>query len=116
VALAFLLITLLHVVVGELAAKSVAIAQTASTALLVAPWMRLFYLATKPAVDTLNGMGNLLLAPFGIPPARESGHAPHTEHELRALLAQSREVGLIEPGEQEFAERGFESPIGGYAR
>ena len=106
--LAFALITLLHVVVGELAAKSLAIARTTSTALLVAPWLRVFYMVTKPAVDLLNWMGNLLLRPFGIPPARESGHAPHTEQELRALLAQSRALGLIEPGEHLIAERGFE--------
>ena len=59
-------------------------------------------------MDLLNWMGNLLLRPFGIPPARESGHAPHTEQELRALLAQSRALGLIEPGEHLIAERGFE--------
>jgi CBS domain containing-hemolysin-like protein len=106
--LAFSLITLLHVVVGELAAKSLAIARTANTALLVAPWLRVFYVVTKPVVDLLNGMGNLLLRPFGIPPARESGHAPHTERELRSLLAQSRALGLIEPGEHHIAERGFE--------
>jgi CBS domain containing-hemolysin-like protein len=106
-ALAFVLITLLHVVVGELAAKSLAIARTTSTALLVAPWLRAFYVVTKPVVDLLNGMGNLLLRPFGIPSARESGHAPHTERELRSLLAESRALGLIEPGEHRIAERGF---------
>ena len=106
--LAFALITLLHVVVGELAAKSLAIARTTSTALTVAPWLRVFYLVTRPVVDVLNWMGNLLLRPFGIPPARESGHAPHSERELRLLLAQSRALGLIEPGEHHIAERGFE--------
>ncbi|MGH2893280.1 MAG: hemolysin family protein [Solirubrobacteraceae bacterium] len=108
VTLAFALITLLHVVVGELAAKSLAIARTTSTALLVAPWLRAFYVVTKPVVDLLNGMGNLLLRPFGIPPARESGYAPHTERELRSLLAQSHALGMIEPGEHHIAERGFE--------
>ena len=106
--LAFALITLLHVVVGELAAKSLAIARTTSTALTVAPWLRVFYLVTRPVVDVLNWVGNLLLRPFGIPPARESGHAPHSERELRLLLAQSRALGLIEPGEHHIAERGFE--------
>jgi magnesium and cobalt exporter, CNNM family len=56
----------------------------------------------------LNGMGNLLLRPFGIPPARESSQSPHSERELRLLLAQSRELGVIEPGEHRIAERGFE--------
>jgi len=88
-AVAFLIITVLHVVIGELAPKSVAISRTRSTSLLVAPWMRAFYLTTKPVVDLFNAMGNLLLKPFGIPPASEAGHAPHSEGELRALLLQS---------------------------
>jgi len=106
-ALAFALITVLHVVVGELAPKSVAISRTTETATRVALPMRVFYMATKPLVDVFNGLGNLVLHPFGIPPAREVGHAPHTEGELLELLAQSREHGLIEDEEQEIAERGF---------
>ena len=106
-ALAFALITLLHVVVGELAPKSVAISRTTDTALRVVPAMRVFYLATKPLVDVLGGMGNLLLRPFGIPRAREVGHAPHSEGELLALLAESREHGLIELEKQRLAERVF---------
>ncbi len=105
--LAFGLITLLHVVVGELAPKSVAISRTTDTALRVAAPMRAFYLATKPLVDVFNGLGNLILRPFGIPPAREAGHAPHSESELLELLAQSGAEGLIEAEEQQIAERGF---------
>lgn len=105
--LAFALITVLHVVLGELAPKSVAISRTLDTALRVAVPMRAFYLATKPLVDLFNGMGNLVLRPFGIPPAREVGHTPHSERELLELLAQSGEHGLIDAEEQELAERGF---------
>jgi CBS domain containing-hemolysin-like protein len=89
----------LHVVVGELAPKSVAISRTTETALWAAPLLRVFYLATKPLVDLFNGLGNLLLRPFGIPPAREVGHAPHSEGELLELLAESRDHGLIEDEE-----------------
>jgi CBS domain containing-hemolysin-like protein len=106
-ALAFALITLLHVVIGELAPKSVAISRTTATALRIAAPMRLFYLATKPLVEVLGGLGNLVLRPFGIPPAREVGHAPHSEAELLDLLADSGEHGLIDVEEQHFAERGF---------
>ena len=106
-ALAFAVITVLHVVVGELAPKSVAISRTTETALRVAWPMRVFYMATKPLVDVFNGLGNLLLRPFGIRPAREVGHAPHFEGESLELLAQSRAHGLIEHDEQEIAERGF---------
>lgn len=101
---AFGLVTLLHVVLGELAPKSLAIARTTPTVLFVAPPMRAFYLITKPLVDAFNYLGNLVLRPFGIPPAREVGHAPHTEDELRMLLEQSVREGLIETYEREFAE------------
>jgi len=106
-ALAFGLITLLHVVVGELSPKSVAIARTERTALMVAPPMRAFYFATRPLVDLFNGMGNLLLKPFGIPPARDVGHAPHSEAELQELVRQSGREGLIEREEQAVAENAF---------
>jgi CBS domain containing-hemolysin-like protein len=74
------------------------------TALLVAPVMRVFYLLTKPLVDLFNGLGNLLLKPFGVPPAREAGHAPVSEDELRLLLRESAAGGEIEAEEQRFGE------------
>jgi CBS domain containing-hemolysin-like protein len=103
-AIAFSIITLLHVVVGELAPKSLAIARTQPIALFVAPVMRVFYLATRPVVDLFNGMGNLLLKPFGVPPAREAGHAPVSEDELRTLVRESAAGGEIEEEEQRFTE------------
>ncbi len=103
-ALAFLIITLLHVVFGELAPKSLAIARTTVTALFVAPVMRVFYFATKPLVDLFNGMGNLVLKPFGIPPAREAGHDPYSEEELRQIVRESHAGGQIEQEERDFTE------------
>jgi CBS domain containing-hemolysin-like protein len=67
--------------------------------------MRGFYLVARPIVDLFNGMGNLVLKPFGIPPASEAGHAPHSEDELRELLLESRQGGLIESDEQQLSER-----------
>jgi CBS domain containing-hemolysin-like protein len=49
-------------------------------------------------------LGNLVLKPFGIPPASDTGHAPHSERELRELLRESREGGLIEREEQQLSE------------
>jgi CBS domain containing-hemolysin-like protein len=106
-ALAFIIITLLHVVVGELSPKSLAIARTRRTSLVVAPPMRVFYLVTKPVVDVFNALGNLLLKPFGIPPARDVGHAPHSEAELRTLMRQSHFEGLLEREEWQLSERAF---------
>jgi CBS domain containing-hemolysin-like protein len=104
---AFALVTLLHVVLGELVPKSLSIARTVPTALLFAPPMRLFYLLTKPVVDLFNALGNLVLKPFGVPPAREVGHAPHSEDELRELLRQSAAEGLIDIDERRFTENVF---------
>jgi CBS domain containing-hemolysin-like protein len=106
-AFAFAIVTLLHVVLGELAPKSLAIARNTRTALAIALPMRVFYLSAKPFVDFFNWLGNLVLKPFGVPPAREVGHAPHTEAELRLLLAQSVKEGLLEPEELAFTEKVF---------
>jgi CBS domain containing-hemolysin-like protein len=103
-ALAFVIITVLHVVVGELAPKSAAIARTPPVVLALTPAMRAFYMATKPLVDLLNGLGNLVLRPFGVPPASEAGHQPHSEDELRALLRESSREGTIGQEEQELSE------------
>lgn len=103
-AVAFLIITTLHVVVGELSPKSLAIARTPPVVLALAPIMRGFYFLTKPVVDAFNAMGNLLLKPFGVPPASKAGHQPHSEAELRELLRESSREGLIERGEQELSD------------
>ncbi len=103
-AIAFFIITLLHVVLGELSPKSLAISRTGPTALLLVPIMRVFYLATKPVVDFFNFLGNLVLRPFGVPPASEAGHTPHSEDEIRGLLRQSSEGGLIDAEETSFSE------------
>jgi CBS domain containing-hemolysin-like protein len=103
-ALAFVIITALHVVVGELAPKSAAIARTPPIVLALTPAMRAFYLATKPLVDLLNALGNLVLKPFGVPPASEAGHQPHSEDELRLLLRESSRQGTIGVEEQELSE------------
>jgi CBS domain containing-hemolysin-like protein len=103
-ALAFAIITTLHVVVGELAPKSLAIARTPPVVLGLTPFMRAFYFVTRPVVDLFNAMGNLLLKPFGVPPASEAGHQPHSEDELRALLRESSREGTIGREEQELSE------------
>jgi len=103
-ALSFALITTLHVVVGELAPKSAAIARTPPVVLALTPPMRAFYFATKPLVEALNWLGNLVLKPFGVPPASEAGHQPHSEDELRLLLRESSRQGTIGQEEQELSE------------
>jgi len=103
-AVAFLIITVAHVVLGELAPKSAAIARTAPLVLFLAPPMRAFYVATRPFVDLFNWMGNLVLKPFGIPPASEAALTPHSEEELLKLLDQSREGGVLDADETRLSE------------
>ena len=103
-AISFGIITLLHVVVGELAPEEPRDLPHAADRAVRGAGDAGLLLATKPLVDLFNGMGNLLLKPFGIPPAREAGHAPVSEDELRLLLRESAAGGEIEEEEQRFTE------------
>jgi CBS domain containing-hemolysin-like protein len=105
---AFSTITVAHVVLGELAPKSVALARTAPAALAVAPVMRGFYLVTKPLVDVFNGMGNLVVRPFGIPPASEAGTEAHSLDELRLAVRESAEGGALDREDVQLAEAAFD--------
>lgn len=106
--LAFALITMLHVIVGELAPKSAAIARTDRIVLAVVPPLRVFFLLTRPVVQLFNGLGNLLLKPFGIPPASEAGSSPFSERELLQVLRESDEGGEINRVERRLTENVFE--------
>lgn len=82
----FLVITILHIVLGELVPKSIAIRKAESTTMLVAFPLYAFYKLTYPAIWVLNHTANRLLKLVGIAPASE-GELAHDEEELRLLLA-----------------------------
>ena len=86
--LAFGIITFLHIVLGELAPKSLAIQKAQGTTLAIAAPLRIFYVIFRPAIWLLNGTANLFLRAVGIGPANES-ELVHSEEELRILLAES---------------------------
>ena len=90
---AFLTITVLHIVLGELAPKSLAIRKPEPTSLWVALPLYLFYKATYPAIWVLNHAANAVLSLVGIDPVTESELA-HSEEELRLLLASSESSQL----------------------
>jgi CBS domain containing-hemolysin-like protein len=105
--LAFAIITFLHVVVGELAPKSIALQNPEGTSLVVARptlWSeRLF----KPFIWALNGTGNALLRLVGVHPA--SGHElVHSVEELKMLVTASTEGGVVAPQESELLHAIFE--------
>jgi CBS domain containing-hemolysin-like protein len=106
-AIAFAVITFLHVVVGELAPKSIALQDPERTSLVVAgPTLfteRLF----KPAIWALNGTGNALLRLVGVEPA--TGHElVHSVDELRMLVTASAEGGVVEADESEMLHAVFD--------
>jgi CBS domain containing-hemolysin-like protein len=90
---AFLVITTLHVVLGELSPKSLAIARTPPVVLALAPPMRSFYLATKPLVELFNAMGNLVLKPFGVPRPPRPGISPTARTSCASCCARARARG-----------------------
>jgi CBS domain containing-hemolysin-like protein len=98
-AVAFGIITFLHVVFGELAAKSFAIARPEGTSRLVAPFMKFFYYAFRPGVWLFNGTANAFVSMFGVPPASE-GEEAHSEEELRLIIGQSTEQGVLKEDEE----------------
>jgi CBS domain containing-hemolysin-like protein len=87
-AIAFAIITFLHVVFGELASKSVVIAKPGGTSQFVAPLMKFFYYLFLPLTVVFNGTANIFVRAFGIPPASEI-EEKHSEEELRMLVGQS---------------------------
>jgi CBS domain containing-hemolysin-like protein len=106
-AAAFATITFLHVVFGELAPKSVAIARAEGTALFVAPFMRFFYYLFWPGIVVFNGTANAVVRLFGIPPASETEET-HSEEELRIIIEQSTRRGVLNTSEEHMLEAVFE--------
>lgn len=105
--IAFAIITFMHVVIGELAPKSVALGFPEQAALVVAPAMVIFENVFRPAIWALNGTGNWLLRLVGL--NRPTGHQlVHSVEELKMLVSASTASGELEPVEREFAERAFE--------
>ena len=85
---AFLVITVLHIVLGEVAPKSLAIRKPKPTGLWVAIPLFVFYKATYPAIWVLNAAANAILRLFGVEPLHGE-EIVHDEEELRLLLASS---------------------------
>ncbi|MCX6141258.1 MAG: hemolysin family protein [Candidatus Kapabacteria bacterium] len=104
--IAFAIITVLHIVVGEQAPKTFAIRRSETVALAVAIPMRIFFIVFRPLIYVLNWMSNAMLSMVGIEPAAE--HDVHSPEELRYLIAESSKQGALEISEQELIDNVFE--------
>jgi len=91
---AFVLITFLHIVFGELAPKSLAIQRAEATTLAVARPIMAFYFVFYPLIWSLNGLATLTLKLLRLGPASEHDTS-HSEEEIQMLLAHSHAGGRI---------------------
>lgn len=105
--IAFALMTYLHVVVGELAPKTLAIQKAERVTLLLAGPLMLFYKIMYPFIWLLNGSARLVTGLFGLKPASEH-EAVHSEEELRLILSESYENGEINQAEYKYVNNIFE--------
>jgi CBS domain containing-hemolysin-like protein len=107
VILALLIITYLHVVIGELVPKGIALGHPERTALALSGPVRMFFLIFKPLIWLLQRSTEKVLGLLGEkPPGAE--HEAHSEAELRMLLSSSAEQGEIAVGEQEMLYKVFD--------
>lgn len=105
--LSFSTVTFLHVVLGELAPKNVAIQKAEGVSLLLAKPLIWYYILMYPAIWFLNGAAAQLLRLFGMKPAGEFADA-HSEEELRIILSESYESGQINQAEYGYVSRIFD--------
>ena len=104
-AIALAVVTFLHVVIGELAPKTLAIQFAERLSLLLSPPLYWFGKVTKPFINALNGSARLILRVFGVQPA---GHETvHSEEELKLIVTQSYESGEINQTELAYLENIF---------
>jgi CBS domain containing-hemolysin-like protein len=107
VGIAFASITFLHVVVGELAPKTLAIQKAELITLIVSRPLILFYKIMYPFIWVLNGSARVVSSMFGLKPVSENEIA-HTEEELRIILSESYKSGEINQSEFKYVNKIFE--------
>lgn len=105
--IAFASVTFLHVVIGELAPKTVAIQKAEEVTLMFSKPLILFYRILYPFIWVLNGSARVLTGMFGLKPASESEMA-HSEEELRIILSESYKSGEINQSEYKYVNQIFE--------
>lgn len=105
--IAFASVTFIHVVVGELAPKTIAIHKAEAVTLLFAKPMIIFYKIMYPFIKTLNGSARMIVGMFGLKPASEHEEA-HSEEELQLIISESYKSGEINQSEYKYVNNIFE--------
>ncbi|WP_436918001.1 hemolysin family protein [Bacillus pumilus] len=105
--IAFVIITFLHVVVGELAPKTIAIQKAEAVSLVTAKPLIFFYRVMYPFIKALNGSARGIVKLFGFHSVKEHEVAI-SEEELRLILSESYEKGEINQSEYKYVNKIFE--------
>ncbi len=104
--IAFLLITILHIVFGELAPKSLAIQRSQRIVMIIALPLKFFFYVFRPFIWLLNGFANLVLKTIGI--STVQGQEMHSSDELKYLVKQGKDSGEIEQADYDIIKNAFE--------
>lgn len=105
--LGFGFLTFLHIILGELAPKSLAIQHAESTTLVIAWPLQVFYLVFKPVIILLNASANIILKMAGITPS-STRELLHSAEELQILVDEGARTGVLDKTEQELISSIFE--------
>jgi putative hemolysin len=106
VAIAFVIITYFHVIMGELVPKSLALQRVEQVALSVAGPMDVFITISRPLLRLMTNSANAVLRLFGSRLMREGGM--HSPEELKLILTSSRRLGLLPPIQEEIMHRALD--------
>lgn len=104
--LAFIIVTSLHFMLGELIPKSLAIRFPVRTTMSISWPLHIFYILCRPFLWLLGGISNLVLRIFGIDLVQRE--VIHSEEELKMIIAESAEGGVIEASERELIQNVFD--------
>lgn len=103
---AFVFITILHIVFGELAPKSLAIQRSEKTTLFIAYPLQFFFVIFRPFIWILNGIANFILKGIGI--SAVHGSDVHSSEELKYLVHEGQKSGEIDEAEYKIIKNAFE--------
>jgi CBS domain containing-hemolysin-like protein len=104
---AYLLLTMFHVVLGELVPKGLSLSHAEQVALLIARPFQWYLSALSPVISLLDGMSRLVLRALGVSP-RLSHTMVHSAEELIILIQQARERGLLAATEERYVQSALE--------
>ena len=106
ITIAFAIITYLHVILGEVVPKTLALQRAEHVALAVATPMDFFMMIFRPFLYVMNNSSRLVLRAFGTKPMKEGG--VHSPEELKMIVTASRLVGLLPRLQEDMIHRALE--------